>query len=66
MMTLHQTVLAQETVSQKAQEEKKMVIAPGSLTATIKDSVTFSILTKALAAAELDGTLVSCKILFDG
>lgn len=57
MMTLHQTALAQETVSQKAQEEKKMVIAPGSLTATIKDSVTFSILTKALAAAGLDGTL---------
>lgn len=34
-----------------------MVIEKGSLTAMIKDSVTFSILTKALAAAGLDETL---------
>lgn len=57
IMTIHQTALSQETVAQKSQEVKKMTVELGSLTAMIKDSVTFSILTKALAAAELDVTL---------
>jgi uncharacterized surface protein with fasciclin (FAS1) repeats len=57
IMTIHQTALSQETAAQKSQEVKKMTVEPGSLTAMIKDSVTFSILTKALRAAELDVTL---------
>ena len=57
MFTIHQTAFSQETAAQKPQEVKKMTVEPGSLTAMIKDSVTFSILTKSLTAAELDVTL---------
>jgi uncharacterized surface protein with fasciclin (FAS1) repeats len=54
LITIHPAVFAAESESQKSNEMKKMPIVHGSLTAMIKDSVTFSILTKALAAAELD------------
>ena len=57
LFTVQETAFSQESVVAKSQELKKMVIETGSLTAMIKDSVTFSILTKALTAAELDVTL---------
>lgn len=57
LFAVHETALAQASAAPNTQEQKKMVIEPGSLTAMIKDSTTFSILTKALTAAELDVTL---------
>lgn len=51
------TALSQETAVEKAKIEKKETVQPGSLTALIGASVTFSTLTKALTAAELDVTL---------
>ncbi len=51
-------VFAAEIVVEKPMMEEKMpMIAPGSLTAMIHDSVTFSTLSKALAATGLDITL---------
>jgi len=55
--------LAQETKKETVVEtttvtkEQKSVPAPGSLASVIHDGVTFSILAKAVKAAELDGTL---------
>ena len=48
---------AEETEIAKPKMEEKETVQAGSLTATIADSATFSTLTKALKAAELDVTL---------
>jgi uncharacterized surface protein with fasciclin (FAS1) repeats len=48
--------VAQTPAAEKPKTDEK-VMKPGTLTATIGDSVTFSTLTKALKAAELDATL---------
>ncbi len=50
---------SEEAVAEKTSATAKVMVKKGSLTAMISDSVTFSILTKALVAAELDGTLGS-------
>jgi len=49
--------LCEKPVAEKPKMEMKMTVQPGSLSATIADSVTFSTLTKALKAADLDLTL---------
>lgn len=51
------TVLAEEVVADKPKMEEKETVQAGSLTEVIRDSVTFSTLTKALKAAGLDLTL---------
>jgi uncharacterized surface protein with fasciclin (FAS1) repeats len=51
------TTFAQTAVAEKPKIEKNDTVQPGSLSAMIRDSATFSILTKALKAAELDVTL---------
>jgi uncharacterized surface protein with fasciclin (FAS1) repeats len=48
---------SQDAVAEKPKMELKDTVQPGSLTATIADSATFSTLTKALKAAELDVVL---------
>lgn len=48
---------AQTAESNGSKLEKKVMVEPGTLTTVIADSVTFSTLTKALKAAELDVTL---------
>jgi len=48
---------AQNTSAEKPKMEEAKTVQAGSLTATIADSVSFSTLTKALKAAELDITL---------
>jgi uncharacterized surface protein with fasciclin (FAS1) repeats len=48
---------SEETTAEKPKMEEKATVQKGSLTATIADSATFSTLTKALKAAELDMTL---------
>lgn len=48
---------SEETVADKPKVEVSETVQPGSLTAIIADSATFSTLTKALKAAELDVTL---------
>lgn len=48
---------AEDTVAEKPKMEVKETVQPGSLTAIIGDSATFSTLAKALKAAELDVTL---------
>lgn len=48
---------AQTPAAEKPKMEKKETVQPESLTAMIGDSVTFSTLTKALKAAELDVVL---------
>jgi uncharacterized surface protein with fasciclin (FAS1) repeats len=53
MLAINPIALSQE----KAEIKQQMTIQPGSLTAMIRDGTTFSILTKALKAAELDITL---------
>jgi uncharacterized surface protein with fasciclin (FAS1) repeats len=45
---------SQDAVAEKPKMELKATVQPGSLTAVIADSATFSTLTKALKAAELD------------
>ncbi len=50
---------SEESVAEKTSATAKVMVKKGSLTAMISDSVTFSILTKALVAAELDGTMGS-------
>jgi uncharacterized surface protein with fasciclin (FAS1) repeats len=50
---------AEDAVADKTKMEAKETIQPGSLTAVIHDSASFSTLTKALKAAELDATLGS-------
>lgn len=57
MAASYPTVFAEEVVVEKPKMEEKAAVLPGSLTAMIDDSVTFSTLTKALKAAELDLTL---------
>jgi uncharacterized surface protein with fasciclin (FAS1) repeats len=57
MAAFSPTVFAEEAVADKPKVEAKETVQPGSLTAMIDDSVTFSTLTKALKAAELDVTL---------
>lgn len=53
------TAFARDAVTAQPKVETKDAIQPGSLTAVIDDSATFSTLTKALKAAELDSTLGS-------
>ena len=48
---------SQDAVAEKPKMELKATVQSGSLTATIADSATFSTLTKALKAAELDVVL---------
>jgi len=50
-------VLSQSATAEKPAAELKETVHTGSLTAMIADSATFSTLTKALKAAELDVTL---------
>lgn len=57
MAALNQIAIAQEDSADKAVKKETVAIMPGSLTTVIADSVTFSTLTKALKAAELDVTL---------
>lgn len=49
--------LSQDATAEKPKMEEKATVQKGSLTSLIQDSVTFSTLTKALKAAELDLTL---------
>lgn len=49
--------MAQDDSNEKAPATEKAMVNKGSLTATIKDSVSFSTLTKALVATELDVVL---------
>jgi uncharacterized surface protein with fasciclin (FAS1) repeats len=51
------TALAETPAGEKPKMEGKVAAKPGTLTAMIEDSVTFSTLAKALKAAELDVTL---------
>jgi uncharacterized surface protein with fasciclin (FAS1) repeats len=51
------TALAETPAGEKPKTEGKVAAKPGTLTAMIEDSVTFSTLAKALKAAELDVTL---------
>ena len=60
MAALNQVALAADDKVEKADKAAKeeiVAIMPGSLTTVIADSATFSTLTKALKAAELDLTL---------
>jgi uncharacterized surface protein with fasciclin (FAS1) repeats len=57
MAALNQVALAADDKADKAAKEEIVAIMPGSLTTVIADSATFSTLTKALKAAELDLTL---------
>lgn len=51
------TAFSQGAVVEKTKTENKEIVQPGSLTGLISASVTFSTLTQALKAAELDMTL---------
>lgn len=57
MAALNQSAFAEETTTVKTVAEGIASAMPGSLTTVIADSATFSTLTKALKAAELDLTL---------
>jgi len=57
LATFTPAAFSEETVVEKTKIVKETSVQPGSLTATIADSVTFSTLTKALKAADLDVTL---------
>ena len=57
MAALNPSAFAQTDTADKPVMEEKATVQPGSLTAVIADSATFSTLTKALKAAELDVTL---------
>jgi uncharacterized surface protein with fasciclin (FAS1) repeats len=57
MAALTPTVFSIETPTEKSAAIAKESVKKGSLTSMIADSVTFSTLTKALVAAELDATL---------
>lgn len=59
MAALSPLAIAQDKVAEQAVTEEVPVVLPGTLTTVIADSVTFSTLTKALEAAELDVTLGS-------
>lgn len=58
MAALTPVALAQDSATdQTVKEERTPVVMPGTLTTVIADSATFSTLTKALRAAELDATI---------
>ncbi|MFU8894609.1 MAG: fasciclin domain-containing protein [Luteolibacter sp.] len=57
MAVLSPVAFAENTSSERKEVAEKPTIQPGSLTTVISDSATFSTLTKALKAAELDGVL---------
>lgn len=57
MGALTSTAAAQDETADDPTLEKKVAIAPGSLTTVIADSATFSTLTRALKATGLDETL---------
>ncbi len=48
---------AQDATAEKSVLEEKVTVLPGTLTTVVADSATFSVLTKALKAADLDMTL---------
>ncbi len=54
---LNPLVFAQDAPAEKSVLVEKATVQPGTLTTVIADSVTFSTLTKALKAADLDITL---------
>lgn len=54
---LNPLVSAQDAPAEKSEIVEKATVQPGTLTTVIADSVTFSTLTKALKAADLDITL---------
>lgn len=56
-MTVVPLAFAEDAKAQKPKMEEKATVKKGSLTSVISDSITFSTLTKALKAAELDLTL---------
>jgi uncharacterized surface protein with fasciclin (FAS1) repeats len=56
---LSPVAFAEEKEAAKPATEEKVATDAGSITASLRDSATFSILTKALKAAGLDGTLGS-------
>lgn len=57
MAAFNPAAFAEDLAAEKPKMEEKAMAQPGSLTAMIADSATFSTLTKALKAAELDVTL---------
>jgi len=57
MAASYPAAYAQDAAPEKPKMEEKATVETGSLTAMIADSLTFSTLTKALKAAELDITL---------
>jgi len=59
LAALNPAAFAQDESAEKTAVEEVAVVTPGSLTAVIADSATFSTLTAALKAAELDITLGS-------
>lgn len=59
LATFTPAAFSEQTVVETTKTVEKTAVLPGSLTATLKASVTFSTLTKALKAADLDMTLGS-------
>lgn len=59
MAAISPAAFSQEPVAEKPKMEAKETALPGSLTAIIADSATFSTLTKAMKAADLSVTLGS-------
>jgi uncharacterized surface protein with fasciclin (FAS1) repeats len=57
MITLTPNAFSEESLAERSTKVEKGEVKKGSLTSMIKDSVTFSTLSKALVAAELDVTL---------
>lgn len=57
MAASYPAAYAEDAVTEEPKVEEKATVEAGSLTAMIADSLTFSTLTKALKAAELDITL---------
>jgi uncharacterized surface protein with fasciclin (FAS1) repeats len=57
MITITPNAFSEESVAEKPTKTGTAAVKKGTLSAMIKDSVTFSTLTKALVAAELDVTL---------
>lgn len=57
MAAFNSAAIAQSDTTEKTVIEEKVTVQPGSLTTVIAKSATFSTLTKALKAAELDATL---------
>ncbi len=57
ILALQPLAFAQDKPAEKTELTEKATVLPGSLTTVIADSATFSTLTKALKAAELDLTL---------